>query len=140
MSAAAHGMTEAALRGEFALQVCGDCGAVQYPAREACRSCLSVSLDWRAQDGAGELIAQTQLHHSHEPFFREHLPWRIGLVRLDAGPTVIAHLHRDCVGPPARVRIQAIIDREARAVLVAVPFDGASKIADDPKLHALTYG
>src|SRR5882757_3161136 len=115
MSAAARGMMEAAARGEFALQVCGDCGAVQYPARDACGSCLSVNLEWRKQDGAGELIAQTLLHHSHEAFFREHLPWRIGMVRLDVGPTVIAHLHCACAVPPARVRIQTVIDREKRA-------------------------
>ena len=37
----ALGMTAAAAEGRFELQVCEDCGAVQYPPREACHRCLS---------------------------------------------------------------------------------------------------
>ena len=37
--------------GRFELQLCRDCGTVQYPPREACRSCLSIELDWKAQIG-----------------------------------------------------------------------------------------
>ena len=33
---------------------------------------------------------------SSELYFRERQPWRTGLVRLDGGPVVIAHLHGDC--------------------------------------------
>ena len=58
---------------------------MQYPPREACHRCLSPSLNWRAQGGDGELLSQTTLHHSNDLFFRERLPWRLGLVRLDAG-------------------------------------------------------
>ncbi len=58
-----------------------------------------------AQDGAGELLADTVLHHSNDLFFRERLPWRLGLVRLDVGPTVVAHLHGDVPPAPARVRV-----------------------------------
>ncbi len=37
----ALGMTAAAAEGRFELQQCDDCGAVQYPPREACHRCLS---------------------------------------------------------------------------------------------------
>ena len=50
-SRVAHGLTAAAARGAFALQVCADCGTVQYPPREACHQCLSTRLPWREQDG-----------------------------------------------------------------------------------------
>ena len=40
-SRVALGLTAAAARGRLALQVCLDCGAVQYPPREVCRACLS---------------------------------------------------------------------------------------------------
>ena len=91
----ALGMTAAAAEGRFELQVCQRCQAVQYPPRDACHRCLSPRLKWTPQGGAGELLSETVLHHSNDPFYRERLPWRLGLVRLDAGPTVIVHLHGD---------------------------------------------
>ncbi|MFP3339704.1 zinc ribbon domain-containing protein, partial [Micrococcus sp. SIMBA_131] len=35
-SRAALGLTAAAAEGRFMLQVCGECGALQYPPRDAC--------------------------------------------------------------------------------------------------------
>ena len=49
-SRAALGLAIAAGRGQFALQHCADCGAVQYPPRDACSKCLSVALEWRESD------------------------------------------------------------------------------------------
>ena len=92
-SRVALGITAAAAEGRFELQVCADCTAVQYPPREACHACLSPRLIWRAQSGLGKLLAATTLHHSNDLFFRERLPWRLGLVQLDAGPTLMVHLH-----------------------------------------------
>jgi len=137
-SRVAHGLTAAAARGAFALQVCADCGAVQYPPREACRQCLSTRLPWRDQDGHGQLLSATVLRHSQELFFRERVPWRLGLVQLDVGATVVTHLHADVGEPPCRVRVTAALDRASEAVLVAVPAAGAPKLADDPKLRDMT--
>ena len=72
----ALGMTAAAAEGRFELQVCQRCQAVQYPPRDACHRCLSSQLRWAAQSGAGELLSETVLHHSNDPFYRERLPWR----------------------------------------------------------------
>lgn len=137
-SAAAAGLTAAAARGVFELQVCAQCGAVQYPPREACHRCLSIELPWRAQDGTGELIASTTLHHSVDPYFRARLPWRIGLVRLDAGPSVVAHLHARCVEAPLRVVVGARLDASGQGVLIACPADAPGRVDDDPKLAELT--
>src|SRR5262245_60756938 len=106
-SRVARGLTAAAARGAFALQVCAECGAVQYPPREACRECLSDRLPWREQDGHGHVLSDTVLRHSQELFFRERVPWRLGLVKLDAGPTVVAHLHAGAPAAPGRVRVTA---------------------------------
>ena len=137
-SRVALGLTAAAARGRFALQVCLDCGTVQYPPREVCRECLSHRLVWRPQDGRGELVTETILRNAQELFFRERLPWRIGIVRLDAGVNVIAYLHASVGQAPGRVRVEAALDRAGQAALVAVPEKGRPDLADDPKLRELT--
>ncbi|MBL8324092.1 MAG: SDR family NAD(P)-dependent oxidoreductase [Rubrivivax sp.] len=140
-------LTAAAAEGRFELQRCEDCGAVQYPPREACHRCTSARLKWRVQSTGGRLLALTTLHHSNDLFFRERLPWRLGLVQLDAGPTVVAHLHGDVqlerphgdAGPASvRVRLSARLDRAGRAVLIALPEQETPNMADDPMLREMT--
>ncbi len=137
-SRVALGMTAAAAEGRFELQECVECGTVQYPPREACVSCLSAELAWREQAGDGELISETRLQHSNDLFFRERLPWRLGLVRLDRGPAVVAHLHGDIAPAPARVRIIARLDKAGQAVLVALPEKDVANMADDRQLREMT--
>jgi NAD(P)-dependent dehydrogenase (short-subunit alcohol dehydrogenase family)/uncharacterized OB-fold protein len=137
-SRTALGLTAAAALGQFKLQVCGACGAVQYPARETCQQCLSGTLRWRDQSGAGELIAETTLHHSNDRYFQERLPWRLGLVRLDAGPTAVVHLHGACAPAPSRVRVGARLDKSGQGVLMAFPIDEVPNMADDRQLREMT--
>jgi len=141
-SRVALGLTAAAAMGRFELQQCADCGAVLYPPREACAQCASVRLRWREQSGAGWLIAGTTLHHSNDLFFRERLPWRLGLVKLDAGPTLMVHLHRDVEvprdGTQAPVRVIARLDRAGQAVLIATTSKDGQAMADDPILREMS--
>src|SRR5882724_918941 len=142
-SRVALGLTAAAALGRFELQVCRDCSAVQYPPREACCRCLSANLDWRVQSGDGELISETTLQHSHNEYFRERLPWRIGMVRLDCGPTAIVHLHGAVPSAPARVRVKAHLDKAGQAALVAFPAGESSNMtganrADDRQVREIT--
>ncbi|MDM0056922.1 SDR family NAD(P)-dependent oxidoreductase [Variovorax fucosicus] len=134
----ALGITAAAAEGRFELQTCEDCGTVQYPPREACHKCLSPHLHWRAQGGEGELLASTTLHHSNDLFFRERLPWRLGLVHLDAGPTLMVHLHGEVGDAPTRVRVGARLDRAGQAVLIGFPNEGSAHMADDKMLREMT--
>jgi NAD(P)-dependent dehydrogenase (short-subunit alcohol dehydrogenase family)/uncharacterized OB-fold protein len=137
-SRVALGLTAAAALGRFELQQCADCGAVQYPPREACQRCLSIQLLWKVQEGKGELLAATVLHHSNDLFFRERLPWRLGLIKLDSGPTVVAHLHEKVPAAPAPVYVTARLDRAGQAVLVALPDKETSDMADDRQLREFT--
>jgi NAD(P)-dependent dehydrogenase (short-subunit alcohol dehydrogenase family) len=66
------------------------------------------------------------------------MPWRLGIVRLDCGPVVVAHLHGDCVRPPSRVRVDANIDRAGQAALVAIPEKDTPNMADDRQLREMT--
>lgn len=137
-SRAALGLTAAAALGRFRLQVCAECQAVQYPPRETCHRCLSDRLRWQDQSGAGELISETTLHHSQNAYFQARLPWRIGMVRLDAGPTLIVHVHGGCAAAPSRVRVGARLDKSGQGVLVAFPIDEVLNMADDRQLREMT--
>ncbi|SEA37282.1 SDR family NAD(P)-dependent oxidoreductase [Variovorax sp. YR216] len=134
----ALGITAGAAEGRFVLQTCEDCGTVQYPPREACHKCLSPNLHWREQSGEGELLSTTTLHHSNDLFFRERLPWRLGLVHLDAGPTLMVHLHGEVGDAPSRVRVGARLDRAGQAVLIGFPNEGSPHMADDKMLREMT--
>jgi len=133
-----HGLTRAAAVGDhLELQVCWECGAVQYPPREACGRCLSPDMNWRKQSPCGELLSVATLRHSNHLYFQERLPWRIGVVRLDTGPTVIAFLTDSVIAPagdggPERIRVQVLLrlDRAGQAVLVAQPLE---ELNIDPK-------
>jgi NAD(P)-dependent dehydrogenase (short-subunit alcohol dehydrogenase family)/uncharacterized OB-fold protein len=136
-SRTAHGLTAAAAEGRFALQVCLDCNTVIYPPRDACPSCLSVRLPFRDVDREGVLIAETTVQTSTEPYFRERTPWRVGTVKLDAGPVVIAHLHGDAV-EGARVRLELKLDKSGAAVAMALPERNTQSMAEDPHLREMT--
>ena len=99
-------LTAAAAEGRFELQNCNECGAWQYPPREACERCLSVRLTWKPVDGRGELLSDTVVRHSNELYHRERVPFRVGLVRLQEGPMLLTLLHQDCSASPSPVRVR----------------------------------
>jgi NAD(P)-dependent dehydrogenase (short-subunit alcohol dehydrogenase family)/uncharacterized OB-fold protein len=136
-SRAALGLTSAAARGAFSLQHCQACGAVQYPPRDACCACLSVDLAWRETARDGTVIAETRIHASPDPYYRERLPWRSGLVRLSAGPTVLCHLHGD-VGRGDTIRMDLKLDKAGQGVMIALPQERSPDMEDDPQLRSLT--
>ncbi|MEL7030597.1 MAG: zinc ribbon domain-containing protein, partial [Pseudomonadota bacterium] len=107
------------------LQVCADCGAVQYPPRAACRQCLSERLEWRAASGGGVVLAEVGLHASLDQYFAARTPWPVVSVRLDEGVTVLAHA-AGAVSGGDNVRVVAEKDPSDRWVLVAQVEGGAS--------------
>src|SRR5262245_31065464 len=129
-SRTAHGLTAAAAEGRFALQVCLDCKAVVYPPRDACPSCLSARLPFRDVESGGVLTAETTVQRSTDPYFRERTPRRVGAVKRDVGPVVVAHLHGDVV-EGARVRLEFKLDRSGSAVAIALPEKDTPNMADD---------
>ncbi len=136
-SRAALGLAAAAAEGRFMLQVCGDCGAVQYPPRDACGSCLSVDLVWKDVSPDGTLIADTTVRTSTNVYFRERTPWRVGTVRLDAGPSAICHVHGD-LAVDDRVRMINRLDKSGQGVLFALPTQATPNMEDDPHMREMT--
>ena len=136
-SRTAHGLTAAAAEGRFALQVCEDCKTVIYPPRDCCPNCLSARLPFRDVPRGGMLVAETTIRTSTDPYFRERTPWRVGSIKLDAGPVIVAHLHGDTV-EGARVRLEFKLDKSGAAVALALPEQDTPHMADDPHLREMT--
>jgi NAD(P)-dependent dehydrogenase (short-subunit alcohol dehydrogenase family)/uncharacterized OB-fold protein len=136
-SRTAHGLTAAAAEGRFALQVCADCATVIYPPRDTCPACLSARLPYRDVDRGGTLVAETTVRVSTDSYFRERMPWRVGTVKLDAGPVVVAHLHGDA-REGARVRLALKLDKSGAPVMLALPAQETENMQDDPQLRELT--
>ena len=70
-------------------------------------------------------------------YFRERGDWRVGMVRLDVGPSVVCHVHHDCK-PDSRVYLINRLDRAGQGVLVALPQGQKSALETDPQLITLT--
>jgi short-subunit dehydrogenase/uncharacterized OB-fold protein len=136
-SRTALGLTAAAAEGRFALQVCAECATVIYPPRDACPRCLSPRLPFRDVPSGGVLLVETTIRASTDGYFRERLPWRIGTVQLDSGPTMLAHLHRE-LREGERVRMELKLDKSGQAVAFALPATETPNMEDDPQWRELT--
>jgi NAD(P)-dependent dehydrogenase (short-subunit alcohol dehydrogenase family)/uncharacterized OB-fold protein len=134
----AHGFTLAASVGRFMLQCCGECGKYTYPARDACPECLSHDLPFRDAPSGGILLSQTRIEVTSDPYYREHMPWRTGLVRLDCGPVVVAHLHGNSGDVSSRLLLSQQLDRAGQAVFFAKSATETQNMEDDPQLRELT--
>ncbi len=99
---------------------CGECGTVQYPLRERCRHCLGDALAWEPVPAEGTLLSWTRLYASVEPFFRDHLPWTVGRVKLACGPVIIVHLGIPEPVSGMAVHVTCAVDAGGAAVLLAM--------------------
>lgn len=135
-SRAALGLTAAAAEGRFALQYCTECTAIQYPPRDFCSSCLAPDLVWRDVPPEGQILAETTIRTSIRLYFRDRAPWRMGSVKLAAGPVILCHIHGDCA-PNSDVVVEARLDRSGQGVLIALPKTRTDNMEDDPEMRAL---
>ena len=136
-SRTAQGLTAAAAQGRFELQTCAGCKTVFYPPRDACPKCLSARVPFVPVDNRGVILAETAIHTSTDPYFRERTPWRAGLAKLDCGPVVLSHLHGD-VREGERVRLDLKLDKGGAPVMIALPEKDTPNMADDPQLREMT--
>jgi NAD(P)-dependent dehydrogenase (short-subunit alcohol dehydrogenase family)/uncharacterized OB-fold protein len=136
-SRTAHGFTRAAAEGRFVLQRCGACAAFCYPARDACPGCLSADLAFVEASRRGTLLCETTVRVPSDVYFRERAPWRIGLVGMECGPTMVAHLHADCQeGKPVVMSLQ--LDKSGQAVAFAHPTHETPDMTDDREWREMT--
>ena len=88
-------------KGEFRLQKCNNCGAVQFPPSPACPECLSLEMTWTPMTGTGTIL-------SHTTFIRQYYPecpppWHCILVQIDEGPSFVTN-PRDRNVPEAEMK------------------------------------
>jgi NAD(P)-dependent dehydrogenase (short-subunit alcohol dehydrogenase family)/uncharacterized OB-fold protein len=136
-SRTAQGLTAAAAQGSFQLQKCAECAHVFYPPRDACPNCLSAHVPFIPVDNRGVLTVETTIRTSTDPYFRERMPWRAGLTKLDAGPVILTHLHGD-VKEGDYVRLELKLDKGGAPVLIALPEKDTPHMSDDPQLREMT--
>jgi uncharacterized OB-fold protein len=82
-------------------QVCRACGQVVFHPRRHCPGCLGGELEWRDSAGRGTVYTFTVIRRSGQPFFRDRIPYVVGLIDLDEGFRMMAEIAAD----PQKVRI-----------------------------------
>ena len=93
---------EAARRKELVVQRCRGCGALRFPARDRCRSCLARDAEWVPISGRGTVFSFAVMHQVYHPGFADEVPYAVVLVKLEEGPKMTSNL----VGiPPSEIRI-----------------------------------
>lgn len=88
----------------LSLQVCQACGAVQYPRRAVCGSCLSGDLQIADTPGEGTVLSWTVGHVSALPAFQDKTPLYIARIKLRSGARVLAFM-KDGVATGLNVQI-----------------------------------
>ncbi|WP_411505219.1 SDR family NAD(P)-dependent oxidoreductase [Brucella anthropi] len=130
-------LTQAAAQGRFAMQCCAECGQYCYPAHDACPNCLSSELPLKDAPDDGTVLSETTIRVPADVYFRERAPWRIGLVKLDCGPTMVAHLHDGCeMGERAKMSLQ--LDKAGQVACFAMPVEKSENWADDRQWREMT--
>lgn len=74
---------QAAGRGEFVLQQCGNCERLRYPIGNACPFCTALEWSWAPVSGRGTIYSYEVVTHPIHPSFRGVVPYVIALVELD---------------------------------------------------------
>ncbi|MEJ8567708.1 OB-fold domain-containing protein [Wenzhouxiangellaceae bacterium CH-27] len=126
--------------------MCDRCKNFCYPAREICPDCWSAELRWVDVPGLGTLLSDSTMYGSINDYFATGLPWRVGTVQLDTGPTVLAHLHKE-TRVHERVQVIARTDISGQGVLAALPVNASPRnessatpdaLIQDRQLRSLT--
>lgn len=130
---------QAASEGYLSLQVCQQCGHVQYPPRDVCGQCLSDDLNWQRIGADGVVNSWTQLHTSTHGFFREYVPWHVANIELENGVVLYAFASSNCLKTGAKVRVHTVINNNEDVFFVATSVDGKPE-TEFEKLTELIQG
>jgi uncharacterized OB-fold protein len=104
----------AARQGRLLLQHCPSCGDTRFPPGPVCPNCLAEGQDWVEASGTGTLESWVEMHRAYWDGFRNDLPYRVCLVRLQEGPVLVSNLVDSTddlrMGAPVRVVFDAVTE------------------------------
>lgn len=105
---------DAAKAGKLMLQHCPACGDTRFPPGPVCPKCLAGDQDWVESSGKGVLESWIDMHRAYWDGFKDDLPYRVCLVRLEEGPVVVSSLVDKTdnlrMGAPVKVVFDAVTD------------------------------
>jgi uncharacterized protein len=81
---------EGCAAGELRVQRCDGCGHHRFPPAPLCPRCLSQSATWVTLSGRGRVRSAVTFRQLYHPAFAAMLPYTIGVVDLDEGPSLYA--------------------------------------------------
>lgn len=110
----------AAAEGCLAVQRCLSCGALRFPARSLCASCLSTDREWTPLSGRGEVYSFFWMHQVYHPAFAGEVPYAVVVVLLEEGPQMTTNI-RDCPKEDLRVGLPVEVTFEERGTGVCLP-------------------
>ena len=89
---------------------CGDCAAWWSLPRGRCPRCGSDRVRRREASGRATLWAASRVHRTPDPAFAPRVPFLVGLVTLEEGPRLMAHLSTDA---PIGTRLAGAVEEVA---------------------------
>jgi uncharacterized protein len=69
---------------DYRLQRCTACQLLRYPPTTGCPWCGDPEAVWTPVAGKGTVHTYAEVHHAIQPAFKDHLPYLILIVELDA--------------------------------------------------------
>jgi len=69
---------------DYHLQRCTACQLLRYPPTTGCPWCGHPEAVWTRVEGRGTVHTYAEVHHAIQPGFKDHLPYLILIVELDA--------------------------------------------------------
>ena len=85
---------EGARNRRLVMQRCGGCGALRWPPKPICPTCLKPAApeDWQEIPDTGEIWSFAVYHRAFHPSLEGKLPYNVAYIRLDAGPMFISNV------------------------------------------------
>lgn len=110
---------DAARRNTLVVQVCESCGHKHFPPTPSCPRCLSKSQTWQAVSGRGTLESWIDFHHAYWAGFKDELPYRVCVVRLEEGPLLVSNLLEDSGTPKLGAPVHVVFENVTEEITLA---------------------
>lgn len=105
---------EASKRHAVSVQRCNSCGELRFPPLPICSNCWSEDQTWQEVEPLGSLWSYVVYHRALDSAFADDIPYAIGRVKIDAGPTFTVRLDVPLddieVGMPLRASFNDVSD------------------------------